>query len=202
MSVSKLVIALLSIVSIILLTISFFLPVDSELYKLLNYYDYALCAFFLYDFFAELKRSENRWKYFRTYGWIDFLSSVPVIQELRFARLLRIFRVLRIFRTYSILVNFIRSKKKESFYGFSVMLVILIIILSSFMVLLIERNTGNIKTAEDTLWWSLITVTTVGYGDLYPTTGLGRLFATLLIVTGIYGFGAVISYLGDRLKNW
>lgn len=202
MSVSKLVIALLSIVSIILLTISFFLPVDSELYKLLNYYDYALCAFFLYDFFAELNRSENRWKYFRTYGWIDLLSSVPVIQELRFARLLRIFRVLRIFRTYSILVNFLRSKKKESFYGFSVMLVVLIIILSSFMVLLVERQTGNIKTAEDTLWWSLITVTTVGYGDLYPTTGLGRLFASFLIVTGIYGFGAVISYLGDRLKKW
>jgi voltage-gated potassium channel len=202
MSVSKLVIALLSIVSIILLTISFFLPEESELNKLLNYYDYALCAFFLYDFFAELNRSENRWKYFRTYGWIDLLSSVPVIQELRFARLLRIFRVLRIFRTYSILVNFLRSKKKESFYGFSVMLVVLIIILSSFMVLLVERQTGNIKTAEDTLWWSLITVTTVGYGDLYPTTGLGRLFASFLIVTGIYGFGAVISYLGDRLKKW
>lgn len=202
MSVTKLVIALLSVVSIILLSISFFLPADSELYKLLNYYDYALCAFFLYDFFVELRRSDNRWKYFRTYGWIDLLSSIPVIHELRFARVLRVFRILRIFRSYRILVDFIRSKKKESFYGFAVMMVVLTIIISSFMVLLVEHKTGNINTAEDTLWWSLVTMTTVGYGDLYPVTSLGRLFAAIQIVSGIFGFGAVISYLNDQVKRW
>ena len=202
MSVTKLVIALLSVVSIILLSISFFLPADSELYELLNYYDYALCAFFLYDFFAELNRSEHRWKYFRTFGWVDLLSSIPVIDALRFARILRVFRILRIFKSYSILVSFIKSKKKESFYGLAVMIIVLTIIISSFMVLLFEQKNGNIQTAEDTLWWSLVTMTTVGYGDLYPVTNLGRLFAAIQIVSGIFGFGAVISYLNDLVKRW
>ena len=70
------------------------------------------------------------------------------------------------------------------------------------MVLLVEHKTGNINTAEDTLWWSLVTMTTVGYGDLYPVTSLGRLFAAIQIVSGIFGFGAVISYLNDQVKRW
>ncbi len=202
MSVNKLIIALLSVISIFLLTISFFLDSESELYKLLNLYDYGLCIFFLYDFFAELRRSKNRWKYFFTYGWLDLLSSIPVIHELRFARAFRIFRVFRIFKSYKILVNFLKSNKKESFYGFSVMFIILSIITSSFLVLYFEHESGNITTAEETLWWSFVTITTVGYGDLYPVTTFGRIFASILIITGIFGFGAVISYLNDLVKRW
>lgn len=56
MSINKLLIAVLSIISIILLSISFFFDTDSELYKLLNYYYYGLCAFFPYDFADELKK--------------------------------------------------------------------------------------------------------------------------------------------------
>jgi len=202
MSVNKLIIALLSVISIFLLTISFFLDSESELYKLLNLYDYGLCIFFLYDFFAELRRSKNRWKYFFTYGWLDLLSSIPVIHELRFARAFRVFRVFRIFKSYKILVNFLKSNKKESFYGFSVMFIILSIITSSFLVLYFEHESGNITTAEETLWWSFVTITTVGYGDLYPVTTFGRIFASILIITGIFGFGAVISYLNDLVKKW
>lgn len=137
-----------------------------------------------------------------TYGWLDLLSSIPVIHELRFARAFRVFRVFRIFKSYKILVNFLKSNKKESFYGFSVMFIILSIITSSFLVLYFEHESGNITTAEETLWWSFVTITTVGYGDLYPVTTIGRIFASILIITGIFGFGAVISYLNDLVKKW
>lgn len=201
MTINKLIIALLSVISILLLSITFFLEPESELYLLLNYYDYALCAFFLYDFFSELKQSKNRWKYFYTYGWIDLLSSIPVIHELRFARGFRVFRILRIFRSYKILVSFLKSNKKDSFYGLAVMFIVLTVIVSSFLTLYFEHNVGNITTAEETLWWSLVTITTVGYGDFYPVTSMGRVFASILIITGIFGFGTVISYLNDQVNK-
>jgi voltage-gated potassium channel len=51
----------------------------------------------------------------------------------------------------------------------------------------------NITTAEDALWWSFITITTVGYGDFYPVTHIGKPITFVLIVCGIASFGTAIS---------
>tara|TARA_B100000508_G_scaffold141096_1_gene146895 strand:- start:132892 stop:133518 length:627 start_codon:yes stop_codon:yes gene_type:complete len=202
MSISKLTIAIFSIVSIGLLTVSFFLDHESELYRLLNYYDWGLCAFFLYDFFEELFTSKNRTKYFFTVGWLDLLSSIPVVHELRFARIVRVIRIIRIFHSAKLLIEYLRSNRKSSLYGAIVMTLVSIIILSSFFVLWVEQDVGNIKTAEDALWWTFISVTTVGYGDYYPVTNEGKLLASLLIMSGIVGFGTVVSYLSGKFNKY
>ena len=202
MSISKLTIAIFSIVSIGLLTVSFFLDHESELYRLLNYYDWGLCAFFLYDFFEELFTSKNRTKYFFTVGWLDLLSSIPVVHEFRFARIVRVIRIIRIFHSAKLLIEYLRSNRKSSLYGAIVMTLVSIIILSSFFVLWVEQDVGNIKTAEDALWWTFISVTTVGYGDYYPVTNEGKLLASLLIMSGIVGFGTVVSYLSGKFNKY
>jgi hypothetical protein len=69
------------------------------------------------------------------------------------------------------------------------------------LVLYLEKDVGNIKTAEDALWWSYITITTVGYGDFYPVTNLGKLSASILILNGIAIFGAIISYINERVNT-
>jgi voltage-gated potassium channel len=77
-------------------------------------------------------------------------------------------------------------------------------VITTTVVLYIEQDVGNIKTAEDALWWCIVTITTVGYGDLFPVTNAGRVIAVILIVTGISSFGAAISYISEktaRLKN-
>lgn len=201
LSVTKLIIALLSIFSILLLSVTFFLEPDSELNRLIHYYDYGLCAVFLYDFFVQLYKRKKRWRYFYTYGWLDLLSSIPVIDQFRFVRVLRIFRILRIVKSFKILRNFITSNKKASLYGLIVFISTVILILSSSVVLYIEKDVGNIKTAEDALWWSYITITTVGYGDHYPVTNMGRLVASVLILNGIAIFGAIVSYINDRVNT-
>lgn len=202
MSISKLTIAIFSIVSIGLLTVSFFLDHESELYRLLNYYDWGLCAFFLYDFFEELLTSKNKAKYFFTVGWLDLLSSIPVVHEFRFARVIRVIRIIRIFHSAKLLIEYLRSNRKSSLYGAIVMILVSIIILSSFFVLWVEQDVGNIKTAEDALWWTFISVTTVGYGDYYPVTNQGKLLASLLIMSGIVGFGTVVSYLSGKFNKY
>lgn len=61
---------------------------------------------------------------------------------------------------------------------------------------------GNITTAEDALWWSFITITTVGYGDFYPVTNIGKLIAFILIVCGIATFGTTISYITEKASSF
>jgi len=201
LSVSNLIIALLSIFSILLLSISYFIPEDSEINKLINYYDFGLCAVFLYDFFNQLRKRKKRWRYFFTYGWLDLLSSIPVVSEFRYIRVLRIFRIFRIMKSFHLLYKFIITHKKASLYGFIIFVSTVILVLSSTLVLYLEKDVGNIKTAEDALWWSYITITTVGYGDYYPVTNLGKLTASILILNGIAIFGAIVSYITDRVNT-
>ena len=197
-SVSNIVIMLLSIFSIALLTFSFFLPIDSEINRLITFFDFLLCLFFLYDFVKQLYIAKNKWKYFYTIGWLDLLSSIPVVSELRYIRVFRIFRVFRIIKSIKLLVQFIKENKASSLYGFVVFTAFTILVITTTGVLYVEQEVGNIKTAEDALWWSIVTISTVGYGDLYPVTNTGRIIAVVLIVTGISSFGAAISYISEK----
>ncbi|MGM0635602.1 MAG: potassium channel family protein [Bacteroidota bacterium] len=198
---NKLIILLLSIFSIFLLSLTFFIDDSSELYKLISYYDFGLCFFFLYDFFKQLREENNKLKYFFTIGWLDFLSSVPVVAEFRFLRVFRVFRVIKIIRSTRKLLEFLTTNKKESFFSFIIFIVIVSIIATSSGVLYVEHEVGNIKTAENTLWWTFVTITTVGYGDFYPVTPEGKILSVILITTGIAAFGAIISYITDKVNS-
>jgi voltage-gated potassium channel len=77
---------------------------------------------------------------------------------------------------------------------------ILMIVIMGAAILDIERNApgANIKTPMDALWWGLVTVTTIGYGDRFPVTTEGRLVAGVLIIFGI----ALISTLTGAFAAW
>lgn len=197
-SVSKIIIMLLSIFSIFLLSLTFFIPETSEVYRLLTIYDYLLCAVFIYDFSHQFLTHEQKWKYMYTVGWLDLLSSIPVVSHLRFVRIFRIFRILRIIKSIRLLLQFVKENKAMSLYGFVIFSVFMVLIICTTAVLYVEEPVGNIKTAEDALWWSFITITTVGYGDLYPVTNIGRLITVVLIIAGVTSFGALISYIDHR----
>jgi len=191
---------LLSIFSIALLSMGFFLPETSEVYRLITYFDFILCLIFLYDFLVQLFTAEDKWKYMYTIGWLDLLSSIPVVSELRYIRIFRIFRIFRIIKSIKLLIEFIRENKASSLYGFVVFSAFTTLVICTTLVLHVEQETGNIKTAEDALWWSFITITTVGYGDHYPVTNVGRLISVILIVAGVATFGAAISYISSKTE--
>jgi voltage-gated potassium channel len=56
---------------------------------------------------------------------------------------------------------------------------------------------ANISTGGDAFWWAFVTITTVGYGDRYPTTGLGRIMAMVLMTVGVGVFGVLTSYMAS-----
>lgn len=135
------------------------------------------------------------------WGWIDLVSSIPYVGILRAGRVLRLIRLLRVlraFRSTKILVKHIfKSKIKGTMTAVSV-LTILIIIFSSISILLVETSPeSNIKSAEDAIWWTFETITTVGYGDKFPVTTLGRIIGTIVMVVGVGLFGVLSGYIAS-----
>ena len=155
--------------------------------------------FFFLDFLFVFFHAENKVKYFITWGWLDLLSCVPAIQALRVGRATRIIRIFRVFRgikSAKLIMKAILEKKTQS-ASFAVILVaIILVVVSSISILHFESATdGTIKTAEDAIWWSIVTITTVGYGDKYPITTEGRFVAAILMFAGVGLFGAISGFV-------
>lgn len=172
---------------------------DSQISSLLDYADNAVCVVFFVDFLLSLWRSPNRLRYLATWGWIDLLSSIPVLDVLRWgrlARVCRIFRVLRGVRAVKLLATCLLERRAESVFTAASLIALLLIIVSAASVLHFEAETpeGNIKSADDALWWAFATITTVGYGDKYPVTLEGRIAAGVLMCVGVGLFGTFSGF--------
>jgi voltage-gated potassium channel len=172
-----------------------FLKLSETTREILQFTDTAVCAIFFFDFLNSLIRAERRWHYLATWGWIDLLSSIPVVDSLRWgraARLMRILRVLRGVKSARTLAHFVASRRAESGSLASILLALLLIVAGSIAVLEFEVPAGgNIASAEDAMWWAVSTMTTVGYGDRYPITSEKRIVAIFLMAAGVGVFGTL-----------
>jgi voltage-gated potassium channel len=161
--------------------------------------DYAVCVVFFVDFLWNLKRADNAWRYFITWGWIDLLSSLPIIGVARWgrlARVMRIFRVLRVLRASKRLATAIMNGRAENTALAAGLVALLLVTFCSIAMLNFESVPGaNILTPEDALWWAMTTITTVGYGDRFPVTTEGRVVAVILMSAGVALFGTLSAYL-------
>ena len=185
----------LCVYAILSLAAGVLFPMRAEFIAILGYVDFAVCAVFFVDFLISFTKAENKAKYFFTWGWIDLLSSIPAVDVLRFgrlARVLRIIRVLRAFRAMQYLIKHLVSRRTSSAFYSILAVSFSLIVVSALAVLRFEIDgPGTIKTAEGALWWAMTTITTVGYGDLYPVTAEGRIVAAVLMVGGVGLFGTL-----------
>jgi hypothetical protein len=193
-------IGILSILSIFNLVLLYAIE-DDGLDTVLFFMNAILSAIFLVDFTYRLFTAESKTHYFfRMFGWADLLASLP-FQQVKILRIFRLLRVFRLLRAYG-LKNIGRSLLQDRAGSALLMLLlmgILVMEFGSLEILHIEQDApgANITTASDALWYNIVTISTVGYGDRYPVTNKGRVMGSLIIIVGVGIFGTFTGYLAN-----
>lgn len=180
-----------------------------EIASVLQTLDTTICFVFLADFFHRLYWAENRLTFLR-WGWIDFISSIPMLGVFRWGRIVRVVRILRILRgvrSTKYIFGILLESRVKGTLSIVILVSLVMLLFSSIAVLNVETaSDSNIKTASDALWWGVTTITTVGYGDKYPVTGEGRIVGALLMTAGVGFFGTLTAciaafFLGANKTN-
>jgi voltage-gated potassium channel len=198
----SLVILILSFYVLISLVVTTFFSVTPEIQKILSQIDNFICIVFLIEFFYRFFKAPSKLQFLK-WGWIDLISSIPFIDFLRVGRVLRLLRLLRILRAFKSIKHIVEHVYKDKSKGLLStvgVIAFLMVLFSSVTILQVETApNSNIKTAEDALWWSYSTLTTVGYGDKYPVTTEGRILAAILMTTGVGLCGTFAGYIASIL---
>lgn len=190
----------LSVWVLVILLVEVLVPLPEDVSIIIQGVDQVVCVFFLIDFLHRLATAERRVRYLLTWGWLDLLSSIPMVDALRSfraARIVRIVRLLRAARSGRQIVLWIMARRAQSALFAAIFLAVVTLVVGSIAILYFEQDDmgANIRRGEDALWWSMVTITTVGYGDFYPVTAGGRLVAGVLMTIGIGLFGTFSGYL-------
>ena len=198
----------LIIISIISVIISTFDNVPSTVSWWLTRLEYVSITAFTFEYIARVWTADivfpdkgiimSRVKYiFSFLALIDFISILPFYLpfitnvDLRSLRALRLFRMFRIFKSgryftaLTIIVNVLKRKKEQLVSSITVVAVLMLI--SSIIIYFFEHDAQPtvFSNAFSGLWWSIATLTTVGYGDIYPITIMGKILSAFIAILGI-----------------
>jgi voltage-gated potassium channel len=193
-------VGILSILSIVNIVLAFFAE-DPNLETVLRIMNGLFSIIFLGDFSYRLFTAESKFQYFfRQFGWADLLASLPfeAAKILRIFRLVRVVRLLRVYGVKNITNGLIKDRAGSALLTLLLM-GILVLEFGSLEILHLEQYApdANITSASDALWYVIVTISTVGYGDQFPVTNGGRLFGSLIIIIGVGIFGTFTGYLAN-----
>ncbi len=191
-------IGILSILSIINLVLILVFQ-ENSLQTVLGVMNALFSLIFLIDFTYRIFTAPSAAAYFfRHFGWADLLASLPFAQlkVLRIFRLVRVYRLLRDVGPRTVARTLIKDRAGSALYVLLLM-GIFVLQFGSLTMLALEQDAegANITSASDALWYTIVTISTVGYGDQYPVTSLGRLCGVAIIVVGVGIFGTFTGYL-------
>jgi voltage-gated potassium channel len=190
-----LVLSLLSVVNWII----FLLPTSDEVSAVVQIMDVALTIVFLLDFTQRLFRAPTKRGYFfGERGYFDLLGSLPYLKVFRIFRVIRLIRIVRGIGIRPIL-RWFRENRAEGALYVVLTAVFLMVEFAALMIVPIESGAqgANITTGGDGLWWAIVTMTTVGYGDEYPVTPAGRVVGVFVMLIGVSLVGTLSGYLAN-----
>lgn len=167
--------------------------------------DKIILILFAVEYLIRLILSRRKIKFiFSFLGIIDFLVILPLFAHLGasfvFLRGFRVFRILQILKTvrYSdLMIMFFHSFKhyKEEIHIFIITFFLVVMVGSLGMFSLEHTLNPGFATVPDTMWWSIVTITTVGYGDVVPVTIIGKILASLIMFAGLASIALMTAVL-------
>lgn len=191
---------LLSIVFVMLESVE---SIDAKYHEILYVGEWVITIFFTIEYILRIISIRKPFKYiFSFYGIIDFLSTIPLylsfflvgsqaLLTVRALRLLRIFRILKVTRYVGESNKLVRAIKhswaKISIFLFAVLIVSII---AGTLMYFVEGEESGFKSIPISIYWCIVTLTTVGYGDIAPITPLGQFISAIIMIMG-YGIIAV-----------
>jgi voltage-gated potassium channel len=197
------ILLILILASIVLVMLESVDNLDAKYHKVFYAGEWIITIFFTLEYFARILTVNKPSKYiFSFYGIIDFLSTIPLylsffivgsnaLITVRALRLLRVFRILKVTRyigeSNKLTKALVDSRTKISIFLFTVLI---ICIISGTLMYLVEGEEGGFRNIPVSIYWSIVTLTTVGYGDIAPITPFGQFLASIIMIMG-YGIIAV-----------
>lgn len=194
-------ITLLAVLNLLLLIA----PVAPEVKDVVRIIDVPFSLILLADFGMRLWRAPSKRDYIlREGGWLDLLGSLPP-PALKLLRLRRTIRSIHVFRQAggrAVIRQVVRDRAGSVLLATVFLVIVVVEFAGSFMVAAEAGSPeANIHTASDALWWAYVTITTVGYGDRYPTTNPGRIVGVVLMTIGVGLFGVLTSFLAQAFLS-
>ena len=192
-----LVVLALIICSLIALSVETLPGLPSAATGALGFVEAAITGLFTIEYAMRLAAAERKWRYvFSFYGIVDLVAIVPFYVSLggidllvvRAVRLFRVFHILKVFR-YSRAIH--RYRRALALAREEILLFLLaagiLLYLSAVGIYYCERDAQpeHFESIPHSLWWAVATLTTVGYGDIYPVTTGGKVFTFVVLVCGL-----------------
>lgn len=200
------VLLLLILLSVILVMIRSVSGIEQHYWAFLSVLSWSLTLLFAWEYILRIRTARDRkWYIFSFYGLVDFVSVIPVLflwfatgsnlLMIRSLRLLRLFRVFKLWR-YTSASSFLRNSLKRSSAKISVFLlsVFIIVLIIGTLMYVIEWPAAGFIDIPTSVYWAIVTITTVGYGDITPLTPFGQLLSALLMILW-YGILAVPTWI-------
>ncbi len=176
---------------------------DSKYHSFFNISEWVVTIVFTIEYILRIISIRRPHRYiFSFFGIIDLLSTIPkylsffvigsqYIAAFRALRLLRVFRILKLVRFVGESNNLIRALKasRAKIFVFVFFIIVISVLLGTIMYL-VEGPQHGFNSIPHSVYWTIVTLTTVGYGDISPQTGIGQVIASLIMIIG-YGIIAV-----------
>lgn len=189
------VMAILAVISIVLIVLDYAKEIKITAMPY-NVIDNGILIIFAVDYFSRLALAKNKWEFFKN-NIFDLLSIIPATEVSSFFRIARIGRLLRLLKVLRILRLVGLAGRLEKFLKINGLLYYLY---TSLVVILITSSLYCVSekvSFPTALWWSITTATTVGYGDVSPATGVGKIAAVVDMLIGIGLIGMLTSSITE-----